>query len=176
MRWDMSNGIVHAAFSIDGNGKFGLVQFDDAGSSVWSAPSFITSSPISIQFGSTTYDASTAFQLVHQYIENPNPTTQRQVVVLKDLNKTIQLKIDLEMYTGQSVLRHRVTIKNLGSNRQSIEALDLLPYAFAAPPGKSYDIFGVTQWSVAPVTDFLSGQTPLADGSPVSFSSGSAGL
>src|ERR1700683_1672770 len=57
--WDMSNGIVHAAFDIDGNGKFGLVQFDDTGSNVWRAPSLINSSPISIQFGSTTYDATT---------------------------------------------------------------------------------------------------------------------
>src|SRR5579863_9161682 len=40
-RWDMSNGIVHAAFDIDGSGKFGLVQFDDMGSNVWNPPSLM---------------------------------------------------------------------------------------------------------------------------------------
>ncbi len=171
----MSNGIVHAAFDIDSSGKFGLVQFDDTGSNVWSAPSLMTSSPISIQFGSTTYDATTAFQLVNQYVENPNATTQRQVIVLQDLKRAVQLEIDLEMYTGQRVLRHRVTITNIGFGQQPIEALDLLPYVFAAPSGESYDIFGVTQWSVAPATNFSSGQTALADETPISFSSGSGG-
>jgi alpha-galactosidase len=174
-RWDMSNGMVHAAFDIDGNGKFGLVQFDDMGNNVWSSPSLTASSPISIQFGSTTYDATTAFQLVDQYVENPNATTQRQVIVLQDLNRAVQLEIDLEMYTSQSVLRHRVTITNIGFGQQPIETLNLVPYAFAAPPDESYDIFGVTQWSVAPALNFSSGQTALADGAPVSFSSGSGG-
>src|SRR5579863_990087 len=174
-RWDMSNGIVHAAFQIDSNGKFGLIQFDDMGGNAWSAPSLVTSSPISIQFGSKVYDGTTAFGLVNHYIQNPNPTTQRQVIVLEDLNKTIQLEIDLEMSVGQSVLRHRVTITNLGASQQSIEALNLLPYAFAAPPGKSYDIFRVTQWDVVPATNFSSSQSVLADKAPVSFSSGSGG-
>jgi len=174
-RWDLSNGIAHAAFQIDSNGRFGLVQFDNTASNVWTAPSLTTSSPISLQFGSTTYDATTPFQLVEQYALNPNSTTERQVMILEDLNKAIQIEIDLEMYTGQSVLRHRITITNLGSSQQSIETLNLLPYAFAAPSGKSYDIFRATQWNASLGLNFSSGQTALADGTPVSFSSGSGG-
>ena len=79
------------------------------------------------------------------------------------------------MYTGQSVLRHRVTITNLGSSQQSIQALDLLPYAFAAPFGKSYDVFGVTQWNVLTPTNFSSLQSALTDGAPFSFPAGSGG-
>src|SRR5580700_5309396 len=111
-RWDLSNGIAHAAFQIDGNGRFGLIQFDDTGSNVWTAPAATLSSPISIQFGSTTYDANTAFQLVNQHTENPNSTTERQVVVLEDSSKTVQIELDLEMYSSQSVLRHKATITN----------------------------------------------------------------
>jgi hypothetical protein len=175
MRWDLSNGLAHAAFQIDGSGRFGLIQLDDTAGNVWAAPPSTTSSPISIQFGSTTYDATTVFQLVSQRTENPNPTTERQVVVLEDSSKTVQVELDLEMYSGQSVLRHWMTITNLGSNQQSIEALDLLPYAFGAPAGKSYDLFRVTQWDVLTGTNFSGVQSPLADGTPVNFSTGSGG-
>ncbi len=174
-RWDLSNGIAHAAFQIDGNGRFGLIQLDDTGSNVWSGPAATPSSPISIQFGSTTYDATTVFQLVSQHIENPNPATERQVVVLEDSNQTVQIELDLEMYSGQSVLRHRVTLTNLGSSQQSIQALDLLPYAFSAPAGKSYRMFRVSQWDVLTGTNFSGVQSTLADGTPVSFSTGSGG-
>ena len=174
-RWDMSNGVVHAAFDLDGSGHFSLIQFDDTGSNVWSAPPLVPSSPISLQFGPTAYGAATAFRLVNQYVDNPNPATQRQVVVLQDLNDTIQLELDLDMYLNQPVLRHHLTITNIGFNKQSVEALDLLPYVFSAPTGKSYDIFRVTQWDVAPATDFSTSQTVLTNGTRVSFTTGTGG-
>ena len=63
--------------------RFGLVQFDDTGSNVWTAPTIRASSPVSIKFGSTTYDANTAFELVNHYVDYPDLTTLRQVVVLR---------------------------------------------------------------------------------------------
>src|SRR5579864_8665949 len=83
-QWDMSNGLVHAVFHLDGGGKFGLIQFDNKGGNVWTAPAVTTSSPVSIQLGSITYDSTTAFQLIEQYAESPNAGTERQVVMLED--------------------------------------------------------------------------------------------
>src|SRR5215831_4498593 len=86
LRWDLSNGVVHAAFQIDAAGRFGLGQIDNLQNGVvWKAPANSVSSPIRAKLGSNTYDASSFFKLLGQHVENPDASSARQVIVLEDL-------------------------------------------------------------------------------------------
>ena len=175
-RWDLSNGTVHAAFQLSSSGQIGLIEADNLSGNVWSAPALAPSSPISFTFGSTVYSAATSFQLISQHVESPNASTQRQVIVLEDLNKTALIQVDLEMYLGQAVLRHWLTVTNLTASQKSITALNLVPYAFKVSPGQTFQEFRVQQWNgAAPVTNYGTSASTLADGTAVSFTSGSGG-
>src|SRR5262249_5591562 len=111
-----------------------------------------------------------------QYAETPNAKTQRQVIVLQDLPRTAQIRLQLEMYEGQPVLRHQVTITNLSLKAAHAGYADLVPYSFAAD-SQTYDLFRVAQWSVAPTPqDFQTSSVTLTpDGTPARLTAGSGG-
>src|SRR5579863_1506823 len=167
-RWDLSNGVIHSAFQLGPDGKFTLVEIDHIPSrTVWQAANGQASSPISLRLGATSYDANTPYSLVEQHVETPSPKARRQVIELEDLARTALIQVQLEMYEGQPVLRHRVGISNVSLKPAYVSSADLAPYSFAAD-AQSYDLFRVAQWSVAPrPEDFQTTQIPLSpDGTP----------
>src|SRR5216683_431871 len=113
-RWDLSNGVIHGAFEFGADGKFQFRQVDHLqNGKVWKSSDRQPSSPIRVRLDSTTYDAATPYRLVDQHVDRPNAKTARQVIVLQDLQSTVQIELDLEMYESQPVLRHRVSVTNL---------------------------------------------------------------
>ena len=165
-RWDLSNGILHATFQISADGKFTLRQIDDLdGGHQWTVPLGMASSPVRIQLGAFTYDANTTFQLVEQHTESPTPSTTRQVITLQDLLSTARVRVELEISTGQPVLRHRVGITNLTSDAVYATTGDLLPYRLDAS-SNALTLFRVTQWVVAERQNFHTIETALGPDVP----------
>jgi alpha-galactosidase len=149
-RWDLSNGVIHAVFEFGADGRFLFKQIDHLQNGVtWKASEHQPSSPIRMRFDTTTYDAGTSFRLLDQHVETPNAKTSRQVIVLEDLQWTLQFKVELEMYDGQPVLRQRVTVTNLRPQKVIARFVDLLPYNFTANQ-QTHRLWRVNQWSVAP--------------------------
>lgn len=169
LRWDLSNGVVHASFQMDAAGHFGLGEIDHLQSGVtWRAPDAAGSSPIRVRLGSTLYDANTSFKLIAQYAEASDANTSRQVIVLQDLKNTAQFRVELEMYANQPVLRHHVSVTNLAGHTQYATLADMVPYAFS-PDAQSFRLWRVDQWSVAPKPeDFQTSQVTLAADGPAS--------
>lgn len=176
-RWDLSNGILHAAFQLTPEQNFSLAQLErlDTGTS-FKAPAGVPSSPISFRMGGVTYDASTAFSLVSQSVETPDAKTQRQVIVLEDLNKAVRVRLELEMAMGQAVLHHRVLVTNQRPSPRTITAVNLVPYSFASGSA-GYQLFRVSQWDLVPqLTNFQTSTLTLStDGTARSFGVGSGG-
>jgi alpha-galactosidase len=176
-QWDLSNGVIHSVFRIGPDAKFVLVEIDHIPSGqIWKAADGEASSPISVRLGSATYNADTPVRLLDQHVENPDAKTARQVIVLADLGGSVQITLQLEMYSGQPVLRHRVAITNLGFKSLFARAADVVPYSFAAD-AQTYNLFRVAQWAVAPRSEnFQTDQVTLTpDGAASTLLTGSGG-
>jgi len=177
LRWDLSNGVVHSAFQLDSAGRFGLIQIDHLQNGVvWKAQLNQMASPMSVKLNANAYNASTMYKLLGQHVESPNANAQRQVIVLEDLNGTATVRLDLEMYANQPVLRYWTSVTNLGLRKAFVDMADLTPFSFAAD-AQTLRLWRVAQWSVAPkVEDFQTTQITLApDGTPTTLLTGSDG-
>ena len=176
LRWDLSNGVIHAVFQMDSAGRFGLAEIDHLQSGVtWRAPQEQTTSPIRVKLGENTYDSSTVFRLLGHHVESPDANTSRQVILLQDLQGTVRIRLDLDLSVDQPVLRYHTSITNLGSDAFAVMA-DMAPFSFSADAQNLW-LWRVTQWSVLPdIIDFQTDQAPLAsDGTVSTFTSGSGG-
>ena len=175
-QWDLSNGAIRVVLRLDPDGHFSLAELDQlASGQTWLAPQGEASSPILVRMGSKTYDSSTLYSLVDEYTERPNASTVRQVIVLDDLAHTARIQLQVELYDGQPVVHHRVSITNQQVKAEYVNALDLLPYSFAAD-ADAFTLFRVAQWSVAQNQDFQTGQSKLnPNGNAVRLLTGSGG-
>jgi hypothetical protein len=176
-KWDLSNGVIRAVFALDDKSRFTLKELDDlTNGNMWGVPDGVASSPISVRMGGASYAAKTAFSLVDQYIERPNASTVRQVIVLEDLDNTAQIQVQLELYEGQPVLHHRVIVTNHTVKAEYVTFADMAPYTFAANV-QAISLFKVAQWAVAPqLEDFQSGASLLdPSGTPAKMVTGSGG-
>lgn len=177
-QWDLSNGLIRSIFRVTPDSRFTLVELDDISSGQsWRAAEGEASSPISVRLGSMNYDAATLVRLVEQHVETPDANTQRQVILLEDLGRSAQIRLQLEMYAGQPVLRHQVSITNLQFKPQFATAANLEPYSFAAD-APSYQMFRVAQWAAGKhAQDFGTSQATLDPaGAPTGLLAGSGGL
>src|SRR5258706_9232220 len=112
-RWDLSNGVVHAAFALDSDGTFQFKGLDSlTNGKSWIPAEGHPSSPIRVRLGATTYDANTHFKLLKQYVEKPAPTLYRQIIVLQDATKAVSIRVELSLYEAEPVLRHRLFVTN----------------------------------------------------------------
>jgi alpha-galactosidase len=177
-RWDLSNGVIHAAFHFSADGAFTFQRIDDlVNGGVWEAPDGIPSSPIRVRAGSATYDANTAYRLIEQHVETPDAKTRRQAITLQDLQGAVQIRIELDLYAGQPVLHHHIWVTNLTPRSASVRLADMAPYSFAAGANQTFELMRVTQWAILPrPADFQTNQIALnPDGTEISSLTGSHG-
>ncbi len=173
LRWDLTNGVIHAAFQINPASRFELVQIDHVENGVtWKSTA--SSSPIHLKLGRNSYDANTLYRLTGQHAESPDAKTMRQVIQLQDLLGTAAIKLEIEMYSGQPVLRYRTSITNLTTHREFATVDDMLPLTFSAD-AQSLRLWRVAQWSASTDKDFQTSQVTLADGVASSLATGSDG-
>lgn len=153
-RWDLSNDLMHAAFGLTGDGKFGLQEIGtlDSGSP-WTNPEWKVSSPIRLEMDGRSYSGDTPFRLIRQDTADIHLGGKRLTILLQDLASTAQIGIELELFEGQAVLRQRVSIQNLTGKLAYLTSADLFSYAFAAP-SDVIDVFHVDQWDPTTTTSF----------------------
>jgi alpha-galactosidase len=174
---DLSNGTIRAVFRLDRDSHFTMVGLENlAAAQVWRAPNGQPSSPILLRMGGAPFDAASTYSLAAEFTEQPNASTVRQVIVLDDLGHRVQIRLELELYDGQPVLHHHVTVTNQQVKAEYVNAVDLAPYSFAAD-AQSYTLFRVAQWSVSPQPrDFQTGASTLDNtGKPITLVAGSGG-
>src|SRR5258706_2692958 len=177
-RWDLSNGVIHAGFALGSDGTFQLKALDSlATGQSWLPAEGPPSSPIHVRFGATTYDANTHFSLVKQYIENPSPSLYRQVILLKDAAKSVSIRVELDLYEGEPVLRHRVFVTNALLRTVYARLADIMPYSFAADDQTTLRLWRVAQWAILPQPqDFQANQVTLNhSGAAVTLATGARG-
>jgi hypothetical protein len=176
-RWQLNNGRVEAVFQLTPAGTFEFQSIRDlqTGDS-WTAPVGSLSSPVRLRVDSRWYGAQTPYRLLSQSIEEAPRGGSRQVIVLEDLQATGQVRLELEMYSDQPVLRSSVRFKNLRPSSVTVRAADMLPWNLAGR-GETYLAFRVTQWLVTwDPGEFQPLQSALKpDGSAISVPSGSGG-
>ena len=176
-RWRLDNGRIEAVFQLTPAGAFQLQHLTDLSSKdTWTAPEGSPSSPVRFQVGSHWYDAQTPFRLLSQGVQRIPGPGYRQTIVLEDLEGEGQVRIELEMYENQPVLRYSVRFKNLRPTTVYVRGADMLPWNLEGD-GKVYLTFRVTQWVVTSSSGvFQPVQNTLKpDGTPVAALSGAHG-
>jgi hypothetical protein len=166
---------VEAVLRLTPADTFQLERFSDLRSgAVWPGAD---SSPLRFTIDDTAFGASTGYRLVEQTATGIGQGGLRQRIVLEDLNGQVQIRLYLEMYEGQPVLRHFATIRNIASRTVRVRAADMLPYRFS-DQGQNFRVFRVYQWSVYPEEqNFGPLESPLAPrGGSVLVQSGARGL
>jgi alpha-galactosidase len=151
-RWDVSNGLVRASFSLTERKTFELAGFVDlTNSREWKPPAGTPVSPINFRFDRTVYNSATTFELVKHSVERPNEKHAQQIIVLKDTQDTVRVRLEINLYAGHPVIRQNITVTNLRGKTVFARAADMLPYDFAAQD-ISYRLFRVNQWAIVPTS------------------------
>jgi alpha-galactosidase len=146
-RWTLTNGEVEAVFEHTPEGLFQFRRFTLLSTGdTWAAPEGVPVSPIRIETGESVYDASTTFHLVSRSAEEVPRFGYRETIVLEDTGGSARIRVELEMYAGQPVLRTSVRFQNLKANTVTVTLADLSPLAFAGQ-GAAYRGFRVNQFA-----------------------------
>jgi alpha-galactosidase len=175
--WNLSNGVIHAALQLSADGLLQFTELDQLPDGVhWSAPANQASSPISFTLDGTVYDSHTPFKLISQHAPAPSINSAQQIIVLQDLQGKVQIRLELDMYAGQSVLRHRVSVTNLEQSNVFAQAADLVPYSFTAD-AQTFQLRRVAQWTAGkkPENFQTSVVAVTPDAAPVTLLTGSGG-
>jgi alpha-galactosidase len=176
--WNLSNGVIHVALQLSPDGLLQFTELDQLPNGVrWNAPTNQASSPISFTLDGKAYDSHTPFKLISQHAPPPSINSAQQIIVLQDLQGKVQIRLELDMYAGQSVLRHRVSVTNLEQNNVFAQAADLMPYSFTAD-AQIFQLRRVAQWTAGKKPENF--QTSVvavnADATPFTLLTGSGGV
>ncbi|MBK5292358.1 MAG: alpha-galactosidase [Acidobacteriia bacterium] len=174
-RWRLANGVIEAVFQLSPEGAFQLVEMKHlASGDAWKTGG--SNALFRFRIDDKWQNAQTGFFLLSQQSQPVARGGRRQTIVLMDAARTMHLAIDIEMYTGEPVLRYGTRFLNLSGARVHVTGVDMLPWDFSGG-GDSYDALRVEQWHAAgDPADFQTHISPLAPtGEPVSVDSGAHG-
>src|SRR3569832_2535067 len=115
--WTLANEVATARFELTPANLFRLQSFGQAGSdaAAWTTDPNRISTPIRFTLDKAIYGAATHWTLASQNVSCTTTSACTQSIVLIDGNKTVQVRLDLYMYSGQPILRHAITVTNLKS-------------------------------------------------------------
>ncbi len=173
-RWHFSNGVLEADFRVTPQTTFVLERIRDSASGrTWTAGP--ASAPFRLKLDQMTVDGTTSWSLGPHY-QSCDASSCTEHIELLEATGQIQLLLEIVMYEGQPVIRHRVTVTNLGTSSASIRALDLLPYDLVQESAP-LTAFHVRQWGYLPKpTQFETVQVQLnPSGTAELVQSGAAG-
>lgn len=170
-RWTLGNGVVEAVFEMTPEGYFQFRRLSALGGDTWAAPDGVAVSPLEIETDQGYYDGRTPFDLVGQWNEEIAREGRRQTIVLED-RASARIRIELEMYAGQPVMRSSVRFLNRRANPVTVVHADLAPFSFQ-DQGAQYRMFRVNQFADGGVTaNFEPLEDELTRDQPVVVNSG----
>ena len=177
--WELNNGWIQATFQLS-EGRLTAQSLTDIRSGdVWRPPENAAAPLIRMQAGQELYDAQRLYTVLDQFTEPTPRPGMRQSIVLRDLERTAQFTVVLDVYDDQPVIRYRVRYKNLTGSTQHVTSVNLLPWTFAADEGRRFTAFRVNQWIIEEnerPAEFETLQTVLdTAGTPVLMTSGALG-
>ena len=145
-RWYVSNSRIEAAFELSSDGNFRSLGLQDLQTgTLWHSPDWLPSSPISLNTTAGRFDTSTLFTLTRYYTRDTARGGKRLTIVLEDVVGRGSVRVDLEMYPDQPVLRYRARFTNWLARRLWIRSADMLPWVFD-DRGARFRSFRVSQW------------------------------
>ncbi len=145
--WTLSNGQVEAVFQLTPEGYFLFRRFKLLGNGdSWTAPENAQVSPIQLQVGSSYFDANTVFTLISQSTQEIPRAGYRQIIVLEDAEGLGRIRVELEMYANQPVLRSSIAFQNKQAVPVMVANADMLPLLLA-DAGQTYQSFRVNQFA-----------------------------
>ncbi len=146
-RWHFANGLIEADFRITPQTTFNLEQMREVATGrVWQAAP--GTAPFRLRLNQTMIDGTSSFSLIDQ-AKTCDAKGCTQSIQLLENGGTVELVLEIAMYEGQPVLRHRATVTNISEGNLNVRAVDLLPYDFVAETG-SLTAFHVRQWGYVP--------------------------
>ena len=177
-QWKLENGLVEFIFQLTPGSRFLIRSMRHLNNGdTWLAVDDHPASPVRLKVDDQWFDYNTPVELVSQHTEKiQRGSGLRQVIVLRDLAITGQVRVELELYPNQPVLRYDVRYTNLNSRPAYVQWVNVTPWAFG-DQGRKYTAFRVDQWIVGQKDeDFNTLQTTLdRSGVPVEVFSGAAG-
>jgi alpha-galactosidase len=145
-RWYVSNSRIETAFELSSDGNFRSLGLQDLQTgTLWHSPDWLPSSPISLNTTAGRVDTSTLFTLTRYYTRDTARGGKRLTIVLEDVVGRGSVRVDLEMYPDQPVLRYRARFTNWLARRLWIRSADMLPWVFD-DRGARFRSFRVSQW------------------------------
>lgn len=145
-QWVLSNGWIESEFQLTASGRFEFKRLTDLrNGSSWRAPDWLSASPIQLTVDSDTLDSETQFVLAGEFSEEAPPGGQRQVILLEDQGGLGTVRLELELYPNQPVLRYRVRFVNRQPHRVWVHGADMLSWWFD-DNGGHYRTLWVNQW------------------------------
>src|SRR5262245_42984497 len=128
--WSLNNGWIRTVFQLTPEGYFQTLSLTDLRTGdQWTTSPARPMTPIRMQAGNDIFDARTPYDLV-EHSTQPFSGGLRQVIVLQDLNRTAQMRVILDLYDEQPVLRYRIRYKNLTGVRTYVNSANMLPWSF----------------------------------------------
>ena len=145
-RWRLTNGWISARFQLAADDTFRFLSLTDLRSgATWRAPSGLLSSPIQLAVDSDAIDEETRFRLLRQSGRDLPNGGRQQTLVLEDARRLGLVRLELELYENQPVLRYRVRFQNGQPHRVWVRAADMLGWKLE-DRGAAYRTFWVNQW------------------------------
>jgi alpha-galactosidase len=176
-QWSLSNGVIHTTLQLTPDGTFQLNEIDQVqNGTVWRAPIGQASSPISFNLDGTIFDSTTHYKLISQRAPKPSAAAAQQIIVLEDLEGKARIRIELDLYAGHPVLRHRISVTNLQQSSVFAQATNLMPYRFSAD-AQTFRLHRVAQWMTGTKNENFQITDPTLnpDGTAVTMVTGSDG-
>jgi alpha-galactosidase len=132
--------------------------------------------PLRLRAGELNIDGNTAW-LLHSARQEEAPRDGKRLALrLRNIAQTIELKLHLELYPGQPVLRQEAWLTNLLPRPQYIRDLDILALPLHSATTDKWRGFRVTQWNVlGRERNFEPTETPLGS-EGISLQSGSGSV
>ena len=150
--WTLRNEVFQAVIRL--NRSTGALQLDQmrnlVNNEVWRLPPGAGSFPVAVELeGGQRLSSGTALLLTGQSVGELERGGRALTLEFSGEDTGLGLSVQFDVYPGQPVLRHQVTIVNQLGRAVQVKKVNFLAWEFA-DEGARYDAFAVHQWVVVP--------------------------
>ncbi|MBY0506351.1 MAG: alpha-galactosidase [Bryobacteraceae bacterium] len=177
--WTLQNDVFRAVLRLNqSTGQLQLEELRDlSNNDFWRLPSLAGSFPIDVELDDgTRLSVESRFLLTGQSTTAIDRNGRALTLELSEEGSPLKLTVEFQIFPGQPVLRHQVTITNRLGVTVNVRKANFLAWQFA-DEGQKFTAYAVHQWVLVPrEANFDPVETPLVAGAPAwSVTTGSGG-